>query len=986
MAEAAPMIDAQRLHCESMTMVTTLAALRAQSLCCAGASENWPMTLSGAPDNLLRHPLPVALAVLDAQGQWLDGNTAARTIFTGELAAALAASAFQALQTLTEGPRRVVRWTEAGPNGRYDCSLTLLDGAEEDNAAAGLLSLIPVGEEAGRFDDTRQRAIEQVTGADLWDWDLKTDRVRYAPGSHSVIGGELGVELRVGREYTERVHPDDRAETLSKMTAFLRSGEGQFEAEYRIRHADGHWVWVLARGQVVAWSKRGKPRRMLGSHFDITDYKLLESRVREREALLQHAERLGDTGVWAWDPQRQQMWCSEGFLRISGRAAERAPRDPDALAEQVGEGSRPDFRRALAGLRVGGKSFAMELQWQRPDDSLREVHIRCEALRGPHGEIERLLGVLHDVTDRMEREKSERIRNEMLDRVAQVGRIGGWEINIPNQTLVWTEENYRIHGFPVGCPVSVDSTRGMYEGHSREVFENAYARMMRGEREEDTIEVQFITPAEERVWLRITGRMEMRGGKPYRITGLTRDITAEREASERIEQLAHYDTLTGLPNRFRFRELAARVIQQARQNHGIVALLFLDLDRFKPINDTLGHEAGDQLLLDVAGRLRASVRSGDIVARQSGDEFLVLLRDLKRVDDAGRVARKIIDAINDPVELGEHTVNVGCSIGIALLNDTNPTLEQLLRAADTAMYAAKESGRNAFQFYSDAFYDRVQRKLVLEQELRQAIARDELSLAFQPTINLQDGDLRGIECLARWTGSDGEARSPTEFIPIAEDCGEIHALGRWVLTQACTQAAAWHRAGMSFERIAVNVSAIQLRDPDFANAVIDICEQTGWPSDRLELELTESALMRDSEVLRRAFALFEARGVSLSVDDFGTGFSNLHYLHRFPVKHLKIDRTFIQHLLSDPQMGRLCQAVVGLGHALRLRVVAEGVETEEAATRLRELDCDEAQGYLFAVPMPADELEQWYRRRVADAFRPGRRGKRSESERGSLRP
>ena len=597
------------------------------------------MTLSGAPENLLRHPLPVALAVLDAQGQWLDGNTAARTIFTGELAAALASSAFQALQTLTDGPRRVVQWIEDGAHGSYECSLTLLDGADEDNAAAGLLSLVPAGQDAGRFDDTRQRAIEQVTGADLWDWDLKSDRLRYAPGSHSVIGADLGREMRVGQHYAERVHPDDRVVTLASMTAFLRSGEGQFQAEYRIRHADGHWVWVLARGQVVAWSKRGKPRRMLGSHFDITDYKLLELRVREREALLRHAERLGDTGVWAWDPQRQQMWCSQGFLHICGRSEADAPKDPDALAEAVAEASRSEFRRALAGLRVGGKAFALSLQLQRPDDSLREVQIRCEALRGPHGEIERLLGVLHDVTDRMEREKSERIRNEMLDRVAQVGRIGGWEIDVPNQTLIWTEENYRIHGFPVGCPVSLDSTRGMYEGHSREVFENAYARMMRGEREEDTIEVQFITPAEERVWLRITGRMELRGGKPFRITGLTRDITAEREASERIEQLAHYDTLTGLPNRFRFRELAARVISQARQNGGVVALLFLDLDRFKPINDSLGHEAGDQLLLDVAGRLRASVRSGDIVARQSGDEFLVLLRDLKRAEDAGRVSR-----------------------------------------------------------------------------------------------------------------------------------------------------------------------------------------------------------------------------------------------------------------------------------------------------------------------------------------------------------
>jgi predicted signal transduction protein with EAL and GGDEF domain len=354
------------------------------------------------------------------------------------------------------------------------------------------------------------------------------------------------------------------------------------------------------------------------------------------------------------------------------------------------------------------------------------------------------------------------------------------------------------------------------------------------------------------------------------------------------------------------------------------------------------------------------VRTGDVVARQSGDEFLVLLRDLKRPEDAGIVARKIIEAINQPVQLGETTVNVGASIGIAILNDTNPTLEQLLRAADTAMYAAKERGRNLYQFYSDAFYERVQRKLTLEQELRQALARKELSLVYQPTIDLQSGGrIRGIETLLRWTGPDGEARSPAEFIPIAEDCGEIVPIGRWVLEQACRQARAWDLAGFAFDRIAVNVSAIQLRDADFASAVIDICERCDWPTERLELELTESALMRDSEVLRRSFALFETHGVSLSVDDFGTGFSNLHYLHRFPVKHLKIDRSFVLHLLEDRQIERLSEAIVGLGHALRLRVVAEGVESEAAARLLRQLGCDEAQGFLYTRPLPAYALEQW---------------------------
>jgi diguanylate cyclase (GGDEF)-like protein/PAS domain S-box-containing protein len=910
--------------------------------------------------SLLQHPLPHGLALLDANGEWVDGNAEARSLFATEFRNAVRSRIELGRAQLRGNPERAVHWQQLAGDAEYDCHMVAVR-----DATGGLAGLsLSIGPADARARDQRsRREREQValetTGDDVWDWDI--------PGKRVYCSARWSAALRLGgrrelsaREYRERMHPDDLAQAEARVRDYFAGRAGEFRAEYRLRDADGHWLWVLARGRVVSWTPDGKPLRMVGAHVDITAYKDMEGRLRDRDLLLSAAERLGDTGAWAWDPTQQSLWCSEGLYAIAGLGAGQRPADLDALIGLFSGEDLAAFRRALIALRVGGRAFDIELDLLRADGIRRRVVARGEALRDAHGHIERLLGVLHDVTARVVREESERIRNEMLDRVAQVGRIGGWELDLTSNQLRWTEENYRIHGFPVGSPVSVESTKHLYLGHSREVFENAFQRMLAGERDEDTIEVQFITPDDERIWLRITGRLERKDGKPFRVTGLTRDITAEREAGERIEQLAHYDVLTGLPNRFQFREVAAASIALAKKAGSGLALLFLDLDRFKYVNDTLGHEAGDQLLLDVAGRIRAAVRTGDVVARQSGDEFLVLLRDLKRPEDAGIVARKIIEAINQPVQLGETTVNVGASIGIAVLNDTNPTLEQLLRAADTAMYAAKERGRNLYQFYSDAFYERVQRKLTLEQELRQALARRELSLVYQPTIDLQDGGrIRGIETLLRWTGPNGEPRSPAEFIPIAEDCGEIVPIGRWVLEQACRQARTWDKAGFQFERIAVNVSAIQLRDADFASAVIDICERCDWPTERLELELTESALMRDSEVLRRSFALFETHGVSLSVDDFGTGFSNLHYLHRFPVKHLKIDRSFVLHLLEDQQIERLSEAIVGLGHALRLRVVAEGVENEAAARKLRALGCDEAQGYLYTRPLPAHALEQW---------------------------
>ena len=908
--------------------------------------------------SLLQLALPQALAILDVQGGWLDGNAEGRRLYAEIDRGPLRARLELALAQLRAAPERRVQWRSALGEGELDCQLVALRNVD-GSLAGGCLCMQPPPSGERRAVD-REQAVREMAGEDVWEWDIPSQRVFCAPRWGRLLGLPPGILEMSAEDYVRRVHADDFAATREALTDYFRGRSREFRAEYRLHLGDGRWMWVLNRARVLAWSPEGRAERMLGTHVDISSLKALEARLRDRELLLSEAERLGDAGAWAWDPAQQALWCSAGFLRIAGiRAA--PPTDTDALIGLFQGEAQKAFRSALIALRVGGQSFNLELDLLR-DGQQRRVVMRGEALRDSSGHIERLLGVAQDITSRVIREESERIRNEMLDRVAQVGRIGGWEIELPAGKLRWTEENYRIHGIPVGTPVTLESTKPYYLGQSREVFDAAVRRMLAGERDEDTIEVQFITPNEEqRVWLRITGRLERRDGKPFRITGLTRDITTEREAGERIEQLAHYDTLTGLPNRFQFRELADTAIKQAKREQSGLALLFLDLDRFKYVNDTLGHEAGDQLLLDVAGRIRAAVRSCDIVARQSGDEFLVLLRELARDEDAATVARKIIDAINQPILLGDSEVQVGASIGIAVLGEAHPTLEQLLRAADTAMYAAKERGRNSYQFYSDAFYARIQRKLTLEQELRQALSRGELSLVYQPTLSLADGSIRGIESLLRWTGPDGEQRSPSEFIPVAEDCGEIIPIGRWVLEQACRQAREWLSGGLRFERIAVNVSAIQLRDPDFANAVIDICERCSWPPERLELELTESALMRDSEVLRRCFALFEARGVSLSVDDFGTGFSNLHYLHRFPVKHLKIDRSFVLELLRDQQIERLSEAIVGLGHALHLKVVAEGVESEAAARRLREIGCDEAQGFLYTRPLPAQSLTQWAR-------------------------
>jgi diguanylate cyclase (GGDEF)-like protein len=409
--------------------------------------------------------------------------------------------------------------------------------------------------------------------------------------------------------------------------------------------------------------------------------------------------------------------------------------------------------------------------------------------------------------------------------------------------------------------------------------------------------------------------------------------------------------LTGLPNRFQFREVAASSIVQARRAGTGLALLFLDLDRFKYVNDTLGHEAGDQLLLDVAGRIRAAVRTGDVVARQSGDEFLVLLRDLKRPEDAGIVARKIIEAINQPVQLGETTVNVGASIGIAILNDTNPTLEQLLRAADTAMYAAKERGRNTWQLYNEAMDSETRRRTAMLTALRRALERNEFSLVFQPRMTLHDGRITGFETLLRWDSPELGPVPPTSFIPLAEETGLILPIGEWVLREAAMTLARLHAAGHDQLMMSVNVSVLQFLRGRLDEQIRAAVAESGVPAHLLELEVTESMVMANAEQTIRVLQGLKSLGVSIAIDDFGTGYSSLVYLKRLPIDTLKIDKEFVGDLTSDPDDEAITATIITMAHSLGLRVVAEGVESAEQLDYLREHRCDEIQGYWLSRPM-----------------------------------
>lgn len=427
-------------------------------------------------------------------------------------------------------------------------------------------------------------------------------------------------------------------------------------------------------------------------------------------------------------------------------------------------------------------------------------------------------------------------------------------------------------------------------------------------------------------------------------------------AKGKLDHLAHHDVLTDLPNRLLLQDRLGQAIEVARRQDRQLAVMFMDLDNFKHINDSLGHAVGDQLLLSVAQRLVACVRHSDTVSRQGGDEFLLLLPLIEHAEDAALSAQKILAALALPHHINQEYLHISVSIGISIYPADGQDAQALIKSADTAMYYAKNNGRNTYKFFEQGMNDRAVQRQSIEASLRLALKRQEFVLHYQPKINLHSGAIVGVEALIRWQHPELGLLSPAEFVPIAEDCGLIVPIGRWVLREACHQAHAWLQAGLAPITMAINTSALEFRAKDFLENLSATLMTTGMDPRYLELELTESVLMRDAESTGRLLHAISVLGVKLAIDDFGTGFSSLSYLSRFPIDTLKIDQSFVKQITINADDAAIVSAVISMGKSLRQRVIAEGVETPEQQAFLLAQHCDEGQGYYFSRPMTAEAL------------------------------
>jgi diguanylate cyclase (GGDEF)-like protein/PAS domain S-box-containing protein len=596
-----------------------------------------------------------------------------------------------------------------------------------------------------------------------------------------------------------------------------------------------------------------------------------------------------------------------------------------------------------------------------------DLTARTGDLSGPT-ELNQLAHVFDDMASSLQKRQTEteHAQQELLDSEARYRLIvetaeEGILILDPNGGVVFA--NAKISGM---LGYSVDEMRGQpvfdfMDEEARALARHNLQRRRQGIREQH--DFRFMRKDGSELWAIVAANPIFESdGRYLGALAMVTDITERKRAEDHLVYLAHHDSLTGLPNRTLFNDRLQQSLIDADRRERLVAILFMDLDRFKNINDTLGHEAGDALLRAVSARLKECVRSGDTVARLGGDEFIVLLPDIAHVDDVARIAQKILDIFTQPFGIDGRELFVTTSIGITLYPFDDKGVEGLVKNADVAMYRAKEQGRNSYQFYAAEMTAKAHENLALENALRGALERNELVLHYQPVVDLDSGEVSGMEALLRWKHPQQGLIMPWRFIPLAEESGLIVPIGEWALRTACAQAKTWQQQGYLPLRVAVNLSARQFYQRNLAEVIGRALKDTGLDPAWLELELTESLLMQNAEPTYATLNTLSAMDVRLSIDDFGTGYSSLSYLKRFPIDTLKIGRSFVRDVPADPDDAAIVSAIIAMAHTLEMRVIAEGVETEAQRAFLEAQGCDAFQGYVYGPPLPPEEFTCYLQR------------------------
>ena len=701
---------------------------------------------------------------------------------------------------------------------------------------------------------------------------------------------------------------------------------------------------------------------------EIREHERAESELREAKERLALALEGSRLALWDFDVTSGNLYLSEQWAAMVGDP-------PQAICTtlvEMFELTHPNERDALhanfaAALKGTVPEYKAEHRIRTRSGEWKWILSHGKVIkRTPAGHALRMIGTNADITDRKRAENQMRESEQRFRDVVEASGEYVWETDSEwrFRYLSWRAES--VLGRPIGELLGRRASDFMPRGEPQRVSRWIAANMVAGGAFTD-LEHTTVTASGEIRWQWVSGKaVQDETGAVIAYRGTGANITDRKRHEARIEQLATRDALTGLPNRTLLQDRLAHAVAGERRERGLLATMFIDIDRFKTINDSLGHHIGDALLQQMAARLVDCIREEDTVARSGGDEFVVVATGLRQAEDAAQLARTILRRLNAPYVVAGHQLVATSSVGISLFPADGDDIDLLLKHADTAMYHAKAAGGDSYRFFSAEMNARAVERLSLENDLRRALENDDLELHYQPVVDLASGRIAGLEALARWSHPGRGIVAPARFIAIAEETGLIAPLGEWALTAACRQGKAWHDAGHRSLRLAVNLSPNQLRDGRaFAHRVAAILRDTGFDPACLELEITESLLVHQVESNFEALRLIADLGARLVVDDFGMGYSSLGYLKRLPIHGLKIDRSFVRDIVDDADDAAIVRAVVSLAKSLQLSVTAEGVETRDQLLRLRALGCDRWQGFLLSPAVTAATFAAQFLRDVA---------------------
>ncbi|MBB5021174.1 EAL domain-containing protein [Desulfurispira natronophila] len=811
-----------------------------------------------------------------------------------------------------------------------------------------------------RLNEQRLSYVIDGAHAGTWEWNVRTGLVAYNERWAEIIGYTLAeLEPLTTDIWKNSTHPDDLQKSEDALQKHFNGEEAYYRSENRMRHKNGHWVWVLDRGRVYEWSASGKPLLMAGTHLDITELKEAEEALQQSERRYRDLSELLPLAVFEADAQARLTYVNQAAFKMFGYTQhdlEQGIFIPQTIAPEDHERLQKNMHNLVAKQSEQSNIYTAV----RKDGTPFIVRVYVTAIV-EENRLQGFRGILLDITDQVEAQTQLRIAAVAFES-QEAMMVTDANANILQVNQAFSETTGYSAEEVIG-----KNPRFLQSGYHDETF---YEKMWQSITETGMWQGEIWDQRKNGEvfpkWLTISAVRDDQGHVTHYV-GSHFDITERKRAEEKIAELAYFDQLTGVPNRTLFNDRIHQAMMASNRSGVYGALLFIDLDNFKTLNDTLGHDTGDDLLKQVARRLTSCVRGEDTVARLGGDEFLVMIANLsddktEAANNAELIAEKILTTLNAPYDLSGMTHHSTQSIGVTLFHGDSTPIDELMKQADMAMYKAKASGRDAIRFFDPEMEIAIANRSALEKDLRTAIQEDELELHYQPQI--EEGEtIIGAEALARWTHPQRGRVSPGEFIPLAEESGLILPLGKWVIQESCRQLARWQQQPeLANLTLAINVSPRQFREHSFVEEVLQALAETKADPDKLKIELTESLLVENVEEIVLKMQRLRSHGVHFSLDDFGTGYSSLVYLKKLPLDQLKIDQSFVRDILVDSNDATIAKTIVALSESFGLNVLAEGVEEEAQRQFLLNVGCSTYQGYLFSPPLPVADFEEYVKR------------------------